>query len=264
MSLQVNSNTIPLTYETLELRLAIGATSQNGARASITRCAVKLGQHVHNDNNDSDEDTKNSSILRELELAHLEMNKLYYMIHRHNHQDMKQLDDLMHADDDADDTSETTTATTTREVVAALQKQLASMKSQQSCLEEYETLAKLAVSRHSVPRKTLQQQMDAVQQELDATSSSLRTLDGEHGVRRSQFQLLMQSMLDLKQSLGEPLQLTEEERLGNAENAQGGDAMGMDDQAVAGSTAADAGANSGDDAQEMDEDDGALYNDLCM
>jgi uncharacterized protein involved in exopolysaccharide biosynthesis len=105
---------------------------------------------------------------------------------------------------------------TNRAAVEELLDQTKQAASTQSCLTEYESLAVLAVQRHPVSSRALQDQLKAVQDDYEETEKALAKATADVAVRNSQFQSLMQSLLDLKQSLTEPLEQRTTTRPGDA------------------------------------------------
>jgi hypothetical protein len=256
----------PYSSESLQQRLAAGLGNKGGARGSLTRCAGRLGslkrafEDEEEDNNNNQETETNVEksntdasppeattttttvaaaaelLSRELQLAHIEMTKLFLLARR---QDVE-LEQLR----GSSLTILQEQIATERATVDLMRRQLQQASSTVACQREYESLAKLASSRHPTARRVLQDQMDQVQAQLDQTQQDFKVATSHVEIRERQFQLLIQCMLDLKQSLSEPL-----------------DSMNPTD-----SGATDTAAMEGVEKSNGDNDDenegGALYGDL--
>jgi hypothetical protein len=191
-------------------RLSAGLGLAGGARGSLTRTVGKLTdwQHYQQEQQQqaaetTDQDDGESSrdnLVRELQLMELEMTKLILM---HQRQELELREASKRNDRNGDDE-----LATNRAAVEELLDQTKQAASTQSCLTEYESLAVLAVQRHPVSSRALQDQLKAVQDEYEDTEKALTKATADVAVRNAQFQSLMQSLLDLKQSLTEPLEQT--------------------------------------------------------
>lgn len=204
-----------VTDSALQQRLEIGAISTNGARGSLTRCARSVLRTT------ADLSTKDEC-LRELQLLQLEMLNRVAVLERYD------------LDVAATDTSAIEAEIAEEQaVVAALREELHQASSAQTSQMEYESLAKLVNTRHPTSRRVLQQQLDDLKAQHDEMQHELRQKEGQVKVREAQFHWFLQSMLDLKQSLTEPVELDAEE----------GEEMEME-------------------PQEEDDEEGELYGDL--
>lgn len=68
---------------------------------------------------------------------------------------------------------------------------------------EYESLAKMINDNHPISTTELQKQIDIIQSEISMLEDETIAKDNMLRVREAQFQLLIQYMLDMKQSLKE-------------------------------------------------------------
>jgi hypothetical protein len=274
----------PYSSESLQQRLAAGLGNKGGARGSLTRCAGRLGSLKRALDNEEEEEENNSSnknpenetnvennndassppeatstttvaaaaelLSRELQLAHIEMTKLF-LLARRQEVELEQL----HG-------SSLQTLlkkiATERATVDRLRLQLQQASSTVACQREYESLAKLASSRHPTARRVLQDQMDHVQAQLDQAQQDFKMATSHVEIREKQFHLLIQCMLDLKQSLSEPLDVDnddDQEVLGGRRSASTSGAV--DSTAMEGIE-----KTCGGDENDDDNQDGALYDDL--
>lgn len=258
-------------------RLSLGSTSQSGSRGSLTRCAVRLGHFVAQQQQQQEpppkegeppdderatavvvsSSTEVTEVVHELQLAQLELTKLFLQLERYQSENKEAL--LPQDTDEEVDVSYQNDVTQQlakeRQSVQELRRELQQAQLAQSCLEEYESLAKMTSSRHPTSRRILQSNVQAVEAELKETQHKLGTLHGQLQVRRAQFQLLMQSMLDLKQSLQEPLELDEGEKQQQDDDSK----MQIDD--MEGTLTTKKGEEKPEEGEEDDNDE-ALYNDL--
>jgi chromosome segregation ATPase len=229
------------TPEIYQQRLSAGLGLAGGARGSLTRTVGKLTdwqqqqqqqqQAAEATDQDGGESARDN-LVRELQLMELEMTKLILM---HQRQELELREASKMNDLSGDDE-----LATNRAAVEELLDQTKQAASTQSCLTEYESLAVLAVQRHPVSSRALQDQLKAVQDEYEETEKALGKATADVAVRNAQFQSLMQSLLDLKQSLTEPLEQT------TTTTEQGDDkALPMDVEPA-----------------EKGEEDGELYGDL--
>lgn len=169
--------------EAIEERLTVGLGNKGGARGSLTKCVGRLAA----------QDINPADLHREVSLVQLELHKLVQMRQR-NEQETAQIESLEPQIQQE------------YEKVQQLRQQLTQASTAQSCLQEYETLAKLAFTRHKTSRKVLEAQLVALKEEYQTIIKESREATAQEAVRTAQFQLLMQCMLDLKQSLKEPLE----------------------------------------------------------
>jgi hypothetical protein len=204
---------VPLTPEIYQQRLSAGLGLAGGARGSLTRTVGKLTHWQQQqqqaaattDNGDGDDNARDN-LVRELQLMELEMTKLILM---HQRQELE----LRQASKNNDSSigigstgSGDDELATNRAAVQELLNQTKQAANTQSCLTEYESLALLAVQRHPVSSRALQDQFKAVQDDFEATEKALIKATADVAVRNAQFHSLMQTLLDLKQSLTEPLE----------------------------------------------------------
>jgi chromosome segregation ATPase len=179
-----------------------------------------------------------ASIVRELRLAQIEMNKLYIMIQRYE-DEIERLGDTQEAEQIEAQIK------TEGETVRRLRQELTRVKSQQSCRQEYEALAKLAATRHPVSKHQLEVELKEIEKELADIKHKLFAAEGEMKLRQAQFHHLMTSLLDFGKSLQEPVEdgelFVKRDQL---DNTKGEDSMQVDN--VGGSL----------------EDDQELYQDL--
>jgi hypothetical protein len=196
-----------ITTEMLQYRLDTGVITKNsGQRSSLTRCVQKFGNFQsklaaasNNDDNDNRPDTEDiesskDDLIRELSLFELEMTKLILyqqhletQIQRNNtsqHELVKQIQDLTNEIRES-----TSKASRGREI--------------QSCMSEYEALAKLINGKHPISCEELQNKIDLAKQEATRVDNEIIQKDKVLNIREAQYQLLVQYMLDLKRSLKE-------------------------------------------------------------
>ena len=195
------------TPDIYQQRLSAGLGLSGGARGSLTRTVGKLidwqqqqQQQAADATDQDDGESARDNLVRELQLMELEMTKLILMHQRQQLElrEASKINDLSGDDELA----------TNRAAVEELLDQTKQAASTQSCLTEYESLAVLAVQRHPVSSRALQDQLKAVRDEYEETGKALGKATADVAVRNAQFQSLMQSLLDLKQSLTEPLEQT--------------------------------------------------------
>jgi hypothetical protein len=199
------------TPEIYQQRLSAGLGLAGGARGSLTRTVGKLTdwqqqqqqqqqQQADETTDQDDGESSRDNLVRELQFMELEMTKLILM---HQRQELELREASKMNDLPGDDE-----LATNRAAVEELLDQTKQAASTQLCLTEYESLAVLAVQRHPVSSRALQDQLKAVQDEYEETEKALGKATADVAVRNAQFQSLMQSLLDLKQSLTEPLEQT--------------------------------------------------------
>jgi chromosome segregation ATPase len=205
------------TPEIYQQRLSAGLGLAGGARGSLTRTVGKLTdwqqqqqQQAAETTDKDDGESSRDNLVRELQLMELEMTKLILM---HQRQELELREASKMNDRNGDDE-----LATNRAAVEELLDQTKQAASTQSCLTEYESLAVLAVQRHPVSSRALQDQLKAVQDEYKETEKALAKATADVAVRNAQFQSLMQTLLDLKQSLTEPLEQTTTTKPGDADD----------------------------------------------
>lgn len=220
--------------EILEQRLSSGLGNPGGARGSLTRVAVKATEDEHD-----------SSFQAELDLAHLELTKLYHVWQRQEieQQQLEQHEAQLEPEIAAE-----------KKKVEALRSELQDSLSVQSCRHEYSALAKICNSRHPTAAPVLQKEVDELEQKRLETLQKLETVRTHVHIRQGQLQNFFQSMFDLKQSLTEDLVATPEER---DQALEKNNAKDDDDDNDAGGDPMEVEKSEG----EEDEED-ALYGDL--
>eukprot|EP00590_Aulacoseira_subarctica_P007864 CAMPEP_0172424824 /NCGR_PEP_ID=MMETSP1064-20121228/28442_1 /TAXON_ID=202472 /ORGANISM="Aulacoseira subarctica , Strain CCAP 1002/5" /LENGTH=163 /DNA_ID=CAMNT_0013167227 /DNA_START=279 /DNA_END=770 /DNA_ORIENTATION=+ len=131
-------------------------------------------------------------VQRELQMHNLEMRKMALM-ERSMEADLKEYDQLQQFLDSSKHKI--------REEIKTLQQSLASERLIRNDKLEYEALAKIV---NTLPSKMeTQEKLNVVQKELDVLKDEEVRRDSELGIREKQFQLLLQSIFDLKSSLEE-------------------------------------------------------------
>jgi hypothetical protein len=188
----------PLVPEVLQYRLDTGNIGKSGGqRGSLTRCAQKYGTFQSKLLHDKDAKAIESSkgeLVQELKLFQLELVKL----------DLRQ--QILAAQVEENKTTEAEREARIQEEKSKVQEIQASAQRAQetrNCWLEYEALAKLAQEKCSQPRRKLEQQIGLVEKELQDLQKQQESVNEVLHVRESQFQLLLQYMLDLKRSLND-------------------------------------------------------------
>lgn len=218
-----------ITNEILQNRLLAGLGIKGGARGSLTRCVARL----------QDEDAAAAdALVRELEHSQIEITKLLLTLQKNQME-------LRVVQKDTEKFHEQTE--TERAVVEGKRTELKQQLEVTACEREYDALAKLCANRHPTSRRVLQQQLDAVTEQCKQTKGELQTSKAQVEVRQAQFQLLMQCILDLKQSLTEPLYVKIQEKDADESEQEEGQADETEDMDV-------------DTTERKNEED--LYDDL--
>jgi hypothetical protein len=218
----------PLVTETLQYRLMTGnIAKQGGQRGSLTRCAQKYGalQSKLQLSQTADAEAVESSkkeLELELELYQLELTKLVLL--QRNLQGQVELNQKAEVERDI-------RLEELSEEVQESQAQSNRSQETQSCYMEYEALAKLANESHSQSSRKLRETIAQVQDGIKKFREEEAATDQILKVRETQFQLLLQYMLDLKRSLKDG----EEEEAQNSNGNKDGDEEGVieEDQATA-------------------------------
>jgi hypothetical protein len=187
----------PLVTETLQYRLDTGNIGKSGGqRGSLTRCAQKYGSFqskllAKEADAEAIEGSK-QDLAQELQLYKLELTKLVLL--------QRSLQEQVDLNQEAEIERESRLEELTREVQES---QLQANRSQetQSCYLEYEALAKLANENHVQPSRKLKEQIAQIDEEIKGFQQQETEMDKTLKVRETQFQLLIQYMLDLKRSL---------------------------------------------------------------
>ena len=209
----------------LQHRLTLGTASKGGARGTVTRCAIRLGQYVKQqqqqrhqqqeedpnettnekdkqEGNDTAETTTTTTsspkishddCIRELQFLQLELGKRIAMLQRQN------LDTQALVDETTNNLQPYIAKE--QDTVQTLEQNYQTAMSKQSHQMEYETLAQHIVTHHPTSSKTLHQQLDDLKQQIQTAQRQQASLSHNVHVRKAQFHLLLQSMMDLQQSL---------------------------------------------------------------
>lgn len=188
-----SSLNVQLTDASLQQRLAIGVTSKAGAKGSLTRLATVLEQHCRSP-------TDKAAVIREVRLAQLELQKQYLQLQRLQ-EELNALDKQAAAQGCTLERYEAE-----RQAVDGLQQELATAQAQQSCKRDLESLAEIALSKYPVSQRQLQTELRAVEEEIATTQKQWKQAQAEYNLRTAQVQNLLQSVMDLKQSLSEPVE----------------------------------------------------------
>ena len=206
----VSAPSTSISDDSLKYRLSMGAATSKGGRGSLARCAIRLLQHHHHapalssssaaDKPSSaprtvDATTKDETI-RELHLLRIEMTKMYQMLQRLQRETV-----ALDHNDELPDATTTAPAALLKPPVADLRHQLTIARQALSCQHEYETLAKLITNRHGASRKQLQNQVDALEKDIQSAQTDKAQKQAQLKIRNSQCQWMLQSILDLRLSL---------------------------------------------------------------
>lgn len=257
--------------ESLQQRLAHGLGVKGGSRGSLTRCVGRLGRlqravaaAAQQQGGNADATTAASSLLaREIQLLHVEMTKLALVARQRQGALAAAAAEESHDDDDNDANTNNTNHTNidaqlrqARRAVQTLRVRHGRARATLACRTEYECLAKVAATRYPTPRRVLRERLRAATDATAAAVAESALLTQRRAVREGQFAALVQCLLDLKQSLAEPLPV-DAATTRQKETDDGGNAMEVDKPAGAAAT-------DDDDLEEQEEDDeeGALYEDL--
>jgi hypothetical protein len=200
----------PFTTDTLRHRLQTGIMVQSGGqKGSLTRCVQKFAllSQSQSEQGDSKQKQQQQDILHELRLYQMDLTRrvlLQQTLEKENKENQKSAEDLKQQMQDM-----------SAQVGESFQ-QADRSKQVQSCFMEYEALAKLvnaslkdntttttttATTTPTTSSRKLRADIAQVQQEIAEYEQEEAKLDQALEVRSSQFQLLIQCMLDLKRSL---------------------------------------------------------------
>ena len=196
----VSSDDIPLiTTETLQYRLDTQNFGKSGGqRSSLTRCAQKYGAfraELSSKTPDAEviEKSKND-LVREVELFDLEISKL--ILWQQNLERQVKLNGVAEAE--------------RKQKIADMEQKVDASRTlanksleQRNCLAEYESLAKVINENHPTSSMELQKQIDEIRAEISQLENESAKKDEIIKVREIQYQLLIQYIMDLKQSLKE-------------------------------------------------------------
>jgi len=230
---------VPLiTTETLQYRIDTQNFGKSGGqRGSLTRCAQKYGSFQSElllspssapnnaDNNDNNIGKIKLDLVREVELFNLEITKL--ILWSNNLETQIKRNKVIQSKRDKE------IIDMKNQVVESSVRTNTSLR-RRNCIMEYESLAKVINDKHPISSTELKKQIDEIKLEISMLEDETVAKDEKLKVRGSQYQLLIQYMLDLKQSIKED----------DDEN----DGDGVD--------------NNKPKSMEVDEDDDDLYGDL--
>jgi len=168
---------------------------RSNPRGTIAKCSLKFRDMCHQlstSQHQADASSIIEDVQRELQMHNLEMRKMALM-ERSMEADLKEYDQLQQFLDSSKHKI--------REEIKTLQQSLASERLIRNDKLEYEALAKIV---NTLPSKMeTQEKLNVVQKELDVLKDEEVQRDSELGIREKQFQLLLQSIFDLKSSLEE-------------------------------------------------------------
>lgn len=200
-----NDDAPVITTETLQYRLDTQNFGKTGGqRSSLTRCAQKYGSfkaELSSTTPDAQAIEKiKGELVREVELCDLELTKL--ILWQQNLERQAQRNERIAAEREE-------TIQTMKEKVN--ESRIVSNKSmeQRNCLSEYESLARVINESHPTSSAILQTQIDEMKTEIATLEKESAEKDEIIKVREAQYQLLIQYMTDLKQSLKEDEQDSE-------------------------------------------------------
>jgi hypothetical protein len=135
---------------------------------------------------------------RELRLLQIEMNKHLLILDRVRCE-IRQLDEEQAAA--CSTSSPSRLLSDLSQQVTSLRRQVSTAQQAQSCQVEYEALAALLHRRHATSFRALQSQAESIEKQIESASREVQHKQSTARVRSSQIQLLVQSIMDLKQSL---------------------------------------------------------------
>ena len=225
------SNKDPLTTEVVLHRLHAGlGIAHGGRRGSLTRAATSVLRQQQQQGDGGEEEGRQhdeaassggEDVAMEFRLQRLELTKLLLAVRRNEEEigrfERQQAASASAAQPPGADGQEGRRPSSGG--TARLRSDLDRLRQVQSCLEEYEALAKLTVGRHAVSEHELQRSVAEAERRRSAAQSELRRLSAACRVRGAQVGCLRQCVADLQRSLGGPLELRE----GELEGEEGGD-----------------------------------------
>jgi hypothetical protein len=194
-----------ISEEALQYRLALGATTAKGGRGTLSRVAHRFLSSASLPNAREEKE----ELERELRLLQIEMNKQLLVLERVRCE-IRQLDGDQAASGTNHETAAGTVLPTSSssplfsdlaKQVTSLRRQVSTAQQAQSFQVEYEALAALLHRRHATPFRTLQSQVESIEQQIESTSREVHHKQSTVRIRSSQIHLLVQSIMDLKQSL---------------------------------------------------------------
>ena len=201
-----------ITTETLQYRLDTQNFGKSGGqRGSLTRCAQKYGSYQtelllsgstpdNGDDAENDNTTTNNiektklDLIREVELFDLEMTKL--ILWSNNLETQIKRNDVIQ-------TQRGKELIDIKEQVKESGIHATISSERRNCTMEYNSLAKIINDNHPISSIELKKQIDEIKLEISLLEDETVTKDKTLKVREAQYQLLIQYMLDLKQSLKE-------------------------------------------------------------
>ena len=196
----VSNDDAPLiATETLQYRLDTQNFGKTGGqRSSLTRCAQKYGSFraelsSKTPNAEGIEKSKND-LVREVELCDLELTKL--ILWQQNLERQAQRNETI-------ETEREETIQAMKEKVNESRILSNKAMEQRNCMSEYESLARVINENHPTSSTILQTQIDDIRTEIATLEKASAEKDEIIKVREAQYQLLIQYMNDLKQSLKE-------------------------------------------------------------
>jgi len=240
----------PLVTETLQYRLETGnIAKQGGQRGSLTRCAQKFGVFQANllatePDAEAIESSK-QDVVQDLESFKLELYKLLLL--------QRNLHTQVELNQKAQEGREAEIEKWSKEVLTS-QSEASHALETKSCFMEYEALAKLTNENHPQSSRALNGQLAKVQKEIEELESEKAVTDHLIKVRESQFQLLIQYMMDLKRSLNDSEEQEKLLKLAKQSKSQNETDDGTQLESARGS-------DSKPESMEVDDDEG-LYGDL--
>ena len=194
-----------LTTELLLHRLHAGLGIAGGGRGSLTKCATTVLRQQQQQGDDADLQQQQQAAITEFQLQQLELTKLFLGVQR-NAAEIRQLEEEAQTRNEATtNQSAAQTQTTASDNVAslsALRSELARLQQVQSCLQEYEALARLTVGgRHTVSEHLLQKTVSEMEAQQRQAHAQWRAAAAVGRVRQAQVQCLQQCLADLQQSV---------------------------------------------------------------
>jgi hypothetical protein len=192
----------PLIPSTIQARLDTGNIGKGGGqKGSLMRCAQKYGalqSKVLRGGSSDDADAVSQAkedLEKELSFYQLEVSKLCLM--------QKTLLQQVEQNQEKEEERLAEIASLTDQVQKVETEASATLETRKCC-QEYEALAKLANDKfQSLSRADLEQQIQESRKELERLHEEETTTDHLLKTRAAQFQLLMQYMLDLKESIND-------------------------------------------------------------
>ena len=196
-----NNDAIPLiTTDTLQYRLDTHNFGKSGGqRGSLTRCAQKYGSFRVALSSAAITDAEvieqsKDELVREVHLFDLETTRLIVW--------QRNLERQVERNRSAEAERETEIRHTHQQIGEIRRLAGASLE-RRNCLLEYESLARVIHEHHPTSSNELQHQIDELRSELFKLQEEIAGKDETLRVRETQYQSLIQSMMDLKQTLKE-------------------------------------------------------------